>query len=313
MELRHLRYFTTAVLEGSVTKAAKRLNIAQPPLSRQLKQLEEEVGIPLLEPGSRPLRTTDAGRFFHEQALAILDRAEALLMMTRRVGLIGKERFGIGFVGSILYGTLPGMLRRFQSTYTAIRMDMIELSSVQQVGALKEGLIDIGFGRLHVDDTAVRREILLEEPLVAALPIGHPLLEHAGPLSIQTIVSYELILYPTKPRPSYADQVLSLLRERGLRPTHMREVRELQTALGLVAAGAGVSLVPDAVQRLRRDDIVYRSLDDQTVTSPIIMCSRVDDHSPEITAFLQLVRDSYQQSERVTISPEVNGGEKLAS
>ena len=132
-------------------------------------------------------------------------------MMTRRVGLIGKERFGIDFVGSILYGTLPGMLRRFQSTY------------------------------------------------------------------------------------------------------HMREVRELQTALGLVAAGAGVSLVPDAVQRLRRDDIVYRSLDDQTVTSPIIMCSRVDDHSPEITAFLQLVRDSYQQSERVTISPEVNGGEKLAS
>ena len=86
------------------------------------------------------------------------------------------------------------MLRRFQSTYTAIRMDMIELSSVQQVGALKEGLIDIGFGRLHVDDTAVRREILLEEPLVAALPIGHPLLEHAGPLPIQTIVSYELIL-----------------------------------------------------------------------------------------------------------------------
>ena len=127
-----------------------------------------------------------------------------------------------------------------------------------------------------------------EEPLVAALPIGHPLLEHAGPLSIQTIVSYELILYPTKPRPSYADQVLSLLRERGLRPTHMREVRELQTALGLVAAGAGWSSVPDAVQRLRRDDIVYRSLDDQTVTSPIIMCSRVDDHSPEITAFLQL-------------------------
>ena len=180
MELRHLRYFTTAVLEGSVTKAAKRLNIAQPPLSRQLKQLEEEVGIPLLEPGSRPLRTTDAGRFFHEQALAILDRAEALLMMTRRVGLIGKERFGIGFVGSNSLRHFARDAAAISYAYTAIRMDMIELSSVQQVGALKEGLIDIGFGRLHVDDTAVRREILLEEPLVAALPIGHPLLEHAG-------------------------------------------------------------------------------------------------------------------------------------
>ena len=91
-----------------------------------------------MEPGSRPLRTTDAGRFFHEQALAILDRAEALLMMTRRVGLIGKERFGIGFVGSIFYGTLPGMLRRFQSTYTAIRMDMIELSSVHKSALSKK-------------------------------------------------------------------------------------------------------------------------------------------------------------------------------
>ena len=93
----------------------------------------------------------------------------------------------------------------------------------------------------------------------------------------------------------------------------MREVRELQTALGLVAAGAGVNSVPDAVQRLRRDDIVYRSLDDQTVTSPIIMCSRVDDHSPEITAFLQLVRNSDPAIGRVTISPEMNGGENLAS
>ena len=101
MELRHLRYFTTAVWEGGVTKAAKRLNIAQPPLSRQIRQLEEEVGVLLLEPGSRPLRTTDAGRFFYEHALSILDRTEALLMMTRRVGHIERDRFGIGFVGSI--------------------------------------------------------------------------------------------------------------------------------------------------------------------------------------------------------------------
>lgn len=294
MELRHLRYFVTTVREGSVTRAAKKLNMAQPPLSRQIHQLEEELGVALLERGSRPLRITDAGRFFCEHALHILDRAEALLMMTRRVGQIERTRFGIGFVGSILYGPLPDMIRRFRATYPDLHIDMLELSSVQQVGALKEGQIDVGFGRLHVDDSAIQLEVLMEEPLLAALPIGHPMLDQDGPLPLDKLVLQPLIVYPSKPRPSYVDQVLAILRERGLNASHVREVRELQTALGLVAAAVGVSLVPAAVQRLRRDDIVYRSLEDRTATSPIIMCSRIHDNSREIAALLQLVRDLYR-------------------
>ncbi len=294
MELRHLRYFVAAVREGSVTRAAKKLNMAQPPLSRQIQQLEEELGVLLVERGSRPLRVTDAGRFFYEHALSILDRAEALKMMTRRVGQIDKGRFGIGFVGSILYGPLPEMIRRFHVTYPDLDIDMLELTSVQQVSALKEGQIDIGFGRLHVDDPTVQREVLIEEPLVAALPIGHPLLDYAGPLRLDDLVLHPLIVYPSKPRPSYADQVLSTLRERRLKPSRVREVRELQAALGLVAADVGVSLVPAAVQRLRRDDIVYRPLQDGTATSPIIMIYRMHDNSREIVALLQLVRDLYR-------------------
>ena len=253
MELRHLRYFVAAVREGSVTRAAKKLNMAQPPLSRQIHQLEEELGVLLFERGSRPLRPTEAGRFFYEHALSVLDRTEAMLIMTRRLGQIQRGRFEIGFVGSILYGPLPNMVRRFHATFPDLKVEMLELSSVQQVSALKEGQIDVGFGRLHVEDSAVQREVLLEEPLVAALPIGHSLLDHAGPLRLEDLVSHPLIVYPSKPRPSYADQVLSILHERGLRPSLFREVRELQTALGLVAAAIGVSLVPAAVQRLRRD------------------------------------------------------------
>ena len=294
MELRHLRYFVAAVREGSVTRAAKKLNMAQPPLSRQIQQLEEELGVPLLERGSRPLRMTDAGHFFYEHALAILDRAEALKIMTRRVGQIGADRFGIGFVGSILYGPLPKMIRRFHATYPDVEVDMLELTSVQQVSALKEGMIDVGFGRLHVDDAAIEREVLMEEPLVAALSIGHPLLEEAGPVRLEELVSYPLIVYPANPRPSYVDQVLSILRERRLKVGQVREVSELQTALGLVAAAVGVSLVPAAVQRLRRDDVVYRPLQDETATSPIVMCFRMHDRSQEIAALLHLVRDVYR-------------------
>ena len=315
MELRHLRYFVAAVREGSVTRAAKKLNMAQPPLSRQIHQLEEELGVLLLERGSRPLRPTEAGRFFYEHALSVLDRTEAMLMMTRRLGQIERGRFGIGFVGSILYGPLPNMVRRFHATFPDLKVEMLELSSIQQVSALKEGQIDVGFGRLHVEDSAVQREVLLEEPLVAALPIGHSLLDHAGPLRLEDLVSHPLIVYPSKPRPSYADQVLSILHERGLRPSLFREVRELQTALGLVAAAIGVSLVPAAVQRLRRDDVVYRPLEDGSATSPIIMCYRVHDNSREVAALLQLVRDLYGQQDKGSIgrNPEANGAEEPPS
>src|SRR5215211_5096483 len=104
-----------------------------------------------------------------------------------------------------------------------------------------------------------------------AIPVRRFKLEQA----LEDLISQPLIVYPAKPRPSYADQVLSILQERGLKPNLFREVRELQTALGLVAAAVGVSLVPAAVQRLRRDDVVYRPLQDATATSPIIMCYRM--------------------------------------
>jgi DNA-binding transcriptional LysR family regulator len=222
--------------------------------------------------------------------------------MTRRVGHIERDRFGIGFVGSILYGPLPGMLRRFQTTYPSIRIDMQELTSVQQVTALKDGSIDVGFGRLHVEDATIQREVLIEEPLVVALPIGHSLLDRAEPLSLAALISEPLIVYPVTPRPSYA-----ILQQRGLKPALTREVRELQTALGLVAAGVGLSIVPDAVQRFRRDEIVYRALQDQTATSPIIMCSRASDQSPEVAEFLKLVQELYKKSGKNASSAGANG------
>jgi DNA-binding transcriptional LysR family regulator len=192
------------------------------------------------------------------------------------------------------------MVRRFRGTYPDLHVDLIEMTSVQQVTALKEGQIDVGFGRLHVDDSTIRREVLREEPLVAALPIGHPLLDRANPLQLAEIVAEPLIIYPSKPRPSYADHVLSAFTTRGLKPGLVREVRELQTALGLVAAAVGISLVPDAVQRLRRDDIVYRPLHDATIISPIVMFSRLRESSGEIETLLQLMRELYRQGDKIS-------------
>lgn len=292
MELRHLRYFTTVAREHSFTRAAEKLNIAQSPLSRQMRELEEELGATLFERPSRPLRLTAAGRFFNEHALQILQRADELRITTRRFGDAGRRQFFIGFVGSALYGGLPEVVRGFRTHYAGLEVVLVEMSTVEQMAALKEGRIDVGFGRIRFDDPAIRREVIVEETLLVALPPDHPLLGAEG-VAFRDISAEPLVLYPKSPRPSYADQVLSFYRDRGCIPVIAQEVHELQTALGLVAAGVGIALVPQSVRHLHRDDVAYRPLLEPTITSPLIMSCRASDTSAEVTQIFGLIQHLY--------------------
>ncbi|MBF2996819.1 LysR family transcriptional regulator, partial [Pseudomonas aeruginosa] len=183
MELRHLRYFQALARTLNFTRAAEQLHIAQPPLSRQIQQLEEMLGVALLERG-RPLRLTEAGRFFHEQSATLLDQLESICDSTRRIGQGQRQWFGIGFVPSALYGVLPELIRHLRGD-PELELGLLEMTTLQQVEALKSGRIDIGFGRIRIDDPAIRQSVLSEEPLVAALPAGHPLL--GQPLSLERL------------------------------------------------------------------------------------------------------------------------------
>jgi DNA-binding transcriptional LysR family regulator len=137
--------------------------------------------------------------------------------------------------------------------------------------------------------------LLRNEKLCAALPAAHALHARTGPLRLSDIAGEPLVVYPKAPRPSYADQVLALFREQALKPPRIYEVRELQTALGLVAAETGVCVVPAAVERLRRDNVIYRPLDEERAVSPIIMSTRKGDQSPEIALILKLIREMYRK------------------
>jgi DNA-binding transcriptional LysR family regulator len=293
MELRHLRYFAAVAQEGSFTRAAERLHVAQPPLSRQIQQLEEELGLTLLDRDSRPLRTTDAGRLFLEQAVQVLERIEGMKVMMRRLKQSGRPRFVIGFAASTIYAALPDLIRRFRAAAPEVELSLVEMVSLEQIAALKENRIDVGFGRIRFDDPALRRDVLREEPLVVALPRAHHLLAREGKLSISSLAGEPLVIYPREPRPSYADQVISLFRDRGLEPNVVHEARELQSAVGLVAAEVGVAIVPASVQRLRRDDIVYRELAEPGISSPIIMSRRIGDHSPLLTLMSRVIIEAY--------------------
>jgi DNA-binding transcriptional LysR family regulator len=291
IELRHLRYFEVVALELNFSRAADRLHIAQPPLSRQIRQLEEELGAELLDRTSRPLRLTPAGRFFFEQTVQLLARVREVSHATQRIAQGQRAWFGIGFVPSTLYGMMPDVIRRFRAANPDVEVGLFELTTLQQAEALKAGRIDVGLGRLTLDDPALGAETVLVEPLVAALRTGHALLKRPQ-LSLALLARDSLVLYPARPRPSFADHVLQIFRVRGLTPTVAMEANELQTAIGMVAAGIGVALVPQSVKRLHRDDVDYRPLAEADATSPVIMNFRSEDESPLLAQFRGLVMRS---------------------
>ncbi|GGH61657.1 LysR family transcriptional regulator [Comamonas phosphati] len=291
MDIRQLKYFVAVADTRNFTRASEQLHIAQPPLSRQIQLLEEELGVQLLLRNSRPLRLTEAGRTFYEQALQIINRLDQLKNSTRQIGLNQRRTLSIGFVPSTLYGGLPMLVRKLRQHYPDVDIQLVELTSMQQSAALTSGRIDIGFGRIRSNDATVARTVLREERLVLAMPPSAPLAKDDSRTSLRELHGQKLIVYPKEPRPSFADHILSLLNDQAIRPSEVQEVREIQTALGLVAAESGLCLIP-ASARLR-NDLHYRRIDDPGATSPIILTHRINDNAWYIDAIKQLIADMY--------------------
>lgn len=295
MELRHLRYFIAVAEEKSFNKAAVRLYISQPPLSRQIKQLEEEIGVTLIDRENRPLKLTEAGEFFYDHAIQILKKSDDLRTMTIRKGNFDNS-LSIGFVSSILYGILPRVISRFREVHPNIEVKLYELNSWQQMQALTEGKIDVGFGRLLFEDASIRRMVLREEDLVVAVPIEHPLSkEKRDSLSLIDLTNENLLLYPTAPRPSFIDYVLELFENRNLKANYFMEVRELHIALGLVAAGEGLTIVPKTLEHLRHQEITYIPFEEGILTSPIVMSVRHFDKSGLLETLLDVTYQIYDE------------------
>jgi DNA-binding transcriptional LysR family regulator len=294
MDIRQLKYFVAVADARNFTRAAERLHIAQPPLSRQIQLLEDELGVQLILRNSRPLRLTEAGRMFYEQALQIIGRLDQLKAATRQIGLNQRRTLSIGFVASTLYGGLPMLVRQLRQHHPDVDIQLVELTSMQQLAALKSGRIDVGFGRIRSNDPSVERIVLREERLVLAIPPGSPLAAGDGPVALGALDGQRLVVYPKEPRPSFADHVLSLLNDHAIRPSEVYEVREIQAALGLVAAESGLCLIP-ASARLR-NDLHYRLIDDPRATSPIILAHRLNDNAWYIDAIKQLVAGIYAET-----------------
>ena len=271
MELRHLRYFVAVAELRNFTRAAEKLFIAQPPLTRAIKQLEEELGVELLIRKSRGLELTSGGVYFLAHAQQILDKVEATIADTRRIALNRKTIFSIGFVPSVFYGQLPLMVRRLRQNKN-LEIVLHELKTREQVEALKAGQIDIGFGRISIEDPDVEQEKLFDEPLIAALPFSHPLT--GKPPSMKELAEVPMITFPSSAGPNFSDLIMGMFRRRGLKVNVIQQVNDLQTALSLVASDMGFTLVPEQVRRLQREGVVFMSLEDDNITTPVLTSRR---------------------------------------
>ena len=289
MELRHLRYFTTVVEEQSFTRAAEKLFIAQPPLSRQIQNLEEEIGVPLLERSSRPIKTTTAGQFLYQYALKLLANADQAVAMTQRIGTL-ETVFRIGFVGSLLFGLLPRIIYLYRKQHPQLKIELLEMDTTEQISALKEGRIDVGFGRLQMNDPVVKRILLRNEQLLVATHISHPLYAKTEVgVYLEDLVNEPIFVYLGTPK---AD-ILALFSEHGLEPKTIIEVREIQLALGLVAAGEGISIIPKSASTITLRDLQYVSLLNPEATTPIFMSIRHLEKSTYIDSLFNTIQTIY--------------------
>ncbi|MEK8048726.1 LysR family transcriptional regulator [Ideonella sp. DXS22W] len=292
MELRHLRYFVCVADEQNIGRAALRLHISQPPLTRQIQQLEEQLGAQLFRRTSRGVALTDAGRVLYDDARNILAMAERAAERTHKAaqGLLG--RVDVAIFGSAIFGAIPMLLRRFREAYPEVSIVLHTMSKEEQLDALHHQRITLAFNRLMRPVDGLVSETLLTEPLYVAMPSGHPLSARTA-VTLQELEGQPMVLYPTGSRPSFLDRVLAMCRDAGFAPQVAQEVSDAVHAVALVATGFGVCLVPHSATAMALPGVVYRPLHHPPQSRVDLCCIyREDDASEILQALLGSMRDT---------------------
>lgn len=288
MELRQLRYFVAVAEELHFRRAAARLNLSQPPLSHQIRALEDELGYPLLVRSRQRVQTTAAGEALLRDARALLLDLDRAVDNARRVHEGQAGRLRISFVGSALLSIVPQIVRRFRGARPRIDIELRERSTADQLMALASGDTDLGLAQLPIGDALVDAEVLRRERMIAAIPSTHPLAALRR-VSLRRLAEQPFVLFPRDQAPGFYDRLVGSLTGAGTPPRIIQYAPEMQTIIGLVASGIGVSLVPASVQQLALDGVVYRPVS-QAPHSELAAISRPGERSPLVQAFLAEAR-----------------------
>ncbi|MFK7601920.1 LysR family transcriptional regulator [Deinococcus sp. SM5_A1] len=290
MELRHLRHFVALAEEEHFGRAAERVFVVQQALSNSVRNLEEEVGVPLVLRTTRRVQLTPAGQEFLVGARETLALAAQTVERARRAARGEVGRLTVGFVSGLAFGGLPEIVRRFRELYPNVSVDLRELTAHEQEAGLRGGQIDVGLMLLPVRAATLDSRALWRQPLVAALPAGHPLARKRK-LKISDLAPEPFVFFPRQLRATYFDQVMRWCAGADFTPNVVQEAIEIPTLLSLVAAGVGVFLPIEFFSRLQLPGVVYRPVEDAPLVDIVAVWRRDEGKNPVVRAFLSVAEE----------------------
>lgn len=291
MDLRQFRYFVAVAEELHFTRAAARLNIGQPPLSLQIQAIERELGVMLLKRTRRNVELTPAGALFLKEArLALMQAERAVETVTRAAkGEMGTLR--LSFITSVsLVNVFTSAVRAFRSSSPDVHLVLKGQSSVKIIDDVLLGTVDVGFTRpsmATVMPTSLTAIPVYRDKLMAVLPVDHPLNAKSGPLTIEELKEDKFVLRPRGSGTGFYEQVFDMCAEAGFLPQIVQEAIEATTTLGLVAAGVGITVAPQALQSIDVHDVVWRELANGNVDSFIYLIYSKNNSNPIRDRFVQ--------------------------
>lgn len=286
MDIRQLQYFVAVAEELHFGRAAERLGMAQPPLSRQIKQIEADLGALLFNRGRSAITLTQAGERLYERGAHLLAEFHDIQLEVRRIGEGAEGQLRIGFVGSATYGVLPGILKAFRATYPDVSLSLIPMNNAQLHRALVRRSIDIAVARPALEDAEIVSRSLESEPLAVAVPemLDFP----RDTVRLEALADQRFILYPEYPRPSFADFVINACATAGVGLNKRVFTMDLQTAIALVSVGEGVAIVPNSVSSVRRDTVRFHAIANTLPLTSVSVNHRIDEQGVHVRNFVSV-------------------------
>ncbi len=285
-----MKYFVAVAEELHFGRAAERVHICQPPLSQQIKSLEEELGARLLNRDSRKVALTEAGKAFLEDAREILLRADEAAQRVLRMTQGQEGQVTAGFVMPALDTFFPDAIREFRSAYPRVELILREMGTVAQLEALRENRLDLGFIRwFHQETAGLVFERIVEEPYILAIPFDHTLASKTR-VHLDMLRGQPLILFPRQTHPALHDEILSAVGGPGREVCIVQEVTTKATAIALASAGIGLALVPQSAKKQKRKGVVFRPLVGSLPRVELSLAWRQGNHEPCLHNFINLIR-----------------------
>lgn len=261
VEFRQIQYFVAVAEERSFRRAAERLNVSQPPLSHQIRKLEEELGFALFIRDSHHVLLTEAGRAYLQEMRPLLSRMQAARQRAQKIDQGAVGTLAIGFLGSTTYQLAP-ILKAYRTRYPDVALTLLQLKMPEQLQALHEDVIAVGLMRDVPSHPSLASVSLAREPLVAAMPDDHPLAFRGETLGLRDLADEPFVMTPFRAGSSYYNATLACCLAAGFHPKVALQAPEILTIVALVGSGAGVALVPSSFRKVSHAHVVYRDLID---------------------------------------------------